>query len=280
MKTEICKSNVTTRIKNGVVVCAVHPQLGPLYWEVIQGGKAGGTVTCSITDELDAALVLEADWRTTDRDGQGDHMKRVERDLVTEYRVLEFDGWYDEVEYEGSLTDLEMCSGQSGAEFLKWLQTANWVDVPGPNTAEQSAIPGDAIAREAPVSQEVHEITIWEHGRLAATRGVSSSENPYAHDTRPHDEWRRGFMHGYGFLKEQTVVAGKSVVTPKPVMAVEYFPDHSVWAAANRMQMKLGLREDELAARFGVSRERLRAEMIRHNYWDDDAIPMGIREAS
>lgn len=280
MTTEIGYSNLTTRINTGVVVCAVHPQLGPLYWEVIQEGKAGGAVTCSITDQLDAALVLDANWRTIDQDGQGDHMKRVERDMVTEYRVLEFDGWYDEVEYTGGLAELDECSGQSGAEFLKWLQTADWVDVSGPDTSEELAILGVAIERVAPTNQEDGAITPWEDGRLAATRGASSSENPYGRDTRHHDEWSRGYEHGSGFMKEPIPVPGISVLLPKPVMAVEYFPDHTVWAAANRMQMKLGLREEELAARFGVSRERLRKEMIRHHYWDDDAIPLGIREAS
>lgn len=279
MTTEIGYSNVTTRIKNGVVVCAVHPQLGLLYWELIRGSKAGGPVTCSITDQLDAALVLDADWRTNDLDGQGDHMKRVERDMVTEYRLLEFDGWYDEVVYAGGMAELDTCSGQSGAEFLKWLRTAKWVDCPGPDSAKQSAMPGVSVEREEPAYQE-DVITVWESGRLAATQGAGHGENPYRQDTRNHDEWRRGFEHGEGLLKEQTAVAGGSVLLPKPVIAVEYFPDHTVWAAANRMQMKLGLREEELAARFGVTREHLRGEMIRHNYWDDDAIPLGIREAS
>lgn len=123
-------------------------------------------------------------------------------------------------------------------------------------------------------------ITSWEAGRLAATNEGSCSDNPYLPNTRDHDEWNRGFVYGVGEGKVNSRVVIGSVETPYPVMAAGNLPERSFWAAANQVQISDGLQEEQLAARLGVTPDCLRTAMIHHRFWDDDAIPLGIRAAS
>lgn len=125
-------------------------------------------------------------------------------------------------------------------------------------------------------------ITSWEAGRQAATEKGSFSDNPYLPNTRDHDEWARGFAYGsrdtFGF-GAATKVDGP-VVTPVPKTQVQHLPERSFWVEANRLQLAHSLSNEQLAARLGVRLEQLNEAMIMHRFYDADAIPVGMREAS
>lgn len=121
-------------------------------------------------------------------------------------------------------------------------------------------------------------VTPWEAGRQAAKLKEGFS-NPFEANTFNHDEWAKGFAHGVS----QDAVAvppsiNASVVVSLPLMEVQHLPERSFWAEANRLSVG-GMPEGALAARLGVSRDQLSAAMVLHHFWDEDAIPLGVREA-
>ncbi|MBF6042917.1 hypothetical protein K5E40_18920 [Pseudomonas baetica] len=122
-------------------------------------------------------------------------------------------------------------------------------------------------------------VTPWEAGRQAANLKEGFTSNPFETNTFNHAEWAKGFAHGVSHdapAVSQSINA--SVVVSLPLMEVQHLPDRAFWAEANRLSVG-GMSEFALAARLGVSRDQLSAGMILHHFWDEDAIPLGIREA-
>lgn len=123
-------------------------------------------------------------------------------------------------------------------------------------------------------------ITSWEAGRQAASQEGSYRDNPYRPDSRDYDEWNRGFAHGVSESKVPFATIQGCVEAQIPSLVVEHLPERSFWAIANQVQISHGLEDVQLAARIGIPCDFLRSEMIRHHFWDDDGIPLGIRQAS
>lgn len=127
---------MSTRIRTGVVVTAHHPTLGPLYWELLSEASVGAPDFHSVSQNIERALLLEPDWREKDRGFYGDHLQRVLREQASVYRDREYWGVDVKIIFEGNLASLHEKSGQSEEDFLAWMQTVEWVDVPGPSRVE------------------------------------------------------------------------------------------------------------------------------------------------
>ncbi|HCF2896479.1 TPA: hypothetical protein NID31_006619, partial [Pseudomonas aeruginosa] len=132
-------SEPTVRQRTGVVITAVHPTLGPLYWEFVSEASVGGPDYHSITTRIDRALLLDPDWRTTSTFRlHSNHMERVLRDQVTVVDDCDPDGGpWSQIDFEGELSALHSQSGQSDEEFLDWIRSAEWGDTPGPVVIER-----------------------------------------------------------------------------------------------------------------------------------------------
>ncbi|MBX9405604.1 hypothetical protein K5E40_07895 [Pseudomonas baetica] len=126
------------RTRTGVVVSATHPTLGPLYWEFVSERSVGGPDYYSISTSMARALLLEPGWReTSDFRYYGGHLSQVIRNQAREYRNPEYWGVDLVVELEDGLASLQAQSDQTEIEFLAWLRTAEWIDVPGPTVIEE-----------------------------------------------------------------------------------------------------------------------------------------------
>ncbi|MCP1652303.1 hypothetical protein [Pseudomonas nitroreducens] len=161
-------SEPTVRQRTGVVITAVHPTLGPLYWEFISEASVGGPDYHSITAHIDRALLLAADWRLTPTFKlHSNHMTRVLRDQVTVVDDYDTDGGHwSQIDFDGELSALHSQSGQSDKEFLEWIRSAEWCDIPGPVVVETLVDHGyfyewerskmsDAISHRGPVDLTV-----------------------------------------------------------------------------------------------------------------------------
>lgn len=161
-------SEPTVRQRTGVVITAVHPTLGPLYWEFVSEASVGGPDYHSITTRIDRALLLDPDWRTTSTFRlHSNHMERVLRDQVTVVDDCDPDGGpWSQIDFEGELSALHSQSGQSDEEFLDWMRSAEWGDTPGPVVIERLVDHGyyyewersemsDALSHRGPVDLTV-----------------------------------------------------------------------------------------------------------------------------
>ncbi|RMM39219.1 hypothetical protein QO021_29300 (plasmid) [Pseudomonas amygdali pv. lachrymans] len=122
-------------------------------------------------------------------------------------------------------------------------------------------------------------VTPWEAGRQAAKLKEGFTSNPFETNTINHAEWAKGFAHGVS--QESPKVAPSivdSVVASLPLMYLQHLPNRAFWAEANRLSVT-GISKAALAARLGVSCDQLCAGMVLHNFWDEDGIPLGLREA-
>ncbi|PBM80184.1 hypothetical protein [Pseudomonas aeruginosa] len=161
-------SEPTLRQRTGVVIMAVHPALGPLYWEFVSEASVGGPDYHSITTRIDRALLLAPDWRTSSTFRlHSNHMERVLRDQVTVVDDFDPDGGpWSQIDFEGELSALHSQSGQSDKEFLDWIRSAEWGDAPGPVVIERLVDHGyfyewerssmsDALSHRGPVDLTV-----------------------------------------------------------------------------------------------------------------------------
>lgn len=144
---------VAVRVSTGVNVSAMHPTLGPLYWQFLSGAECNSPDFYGITDDVEdeGVLILSRTWR----DGpqafmHRSHMGQIlnDDDLIS-YNLNEFGEPLDEdgCEFDehgdpimvttlhGVLRIYQEKSGQSVAEFLNWLRRAEWVDTPSPQRA-------------------------------------------------------------------------------------------------------------------------------------------------
>lgn len=127
-----------TRTRTGVVVCACHPALGLLYWELVDESSVGAEDYCSISQSMERALLLEPGWRDTDRGFYSRHLQEVLRQHVEAYHDPEYWGCGTRIIFSDALNPLQEQSGQTEEEFLNWLKSAKWVDVPGPSRIERT----------------------------------------------------------------------------------------------------------------------------------------------
>lgn len=104
------------RIRSGVVVSAIHPTLGALYWYYSDESSVGGPDYYGLTDRPYRALLMDTGWRTG---RHRDHVSMVVREL-------EDDDWHTN-------------AGQSREQFVDWLRQAHWVDEVALHRAERLA---------------------------------------------------------------------------------------------------------------------------------------------
>jgi hypothetical protein len=119
------------RTRTGVVVMATHPAIGALYWYFVSEASVNGPDLYSLTDNLDRAYLLDAGLRSR----CGEHMAAVLRDRDQIYLIGGYDDQgneWSQMELEGPLATLQRRSGQTPEEFVEWLRSAEWVDIPGP----------------------------------------------------------------------------------------------------------------------------------------------------
>lgn len=108
------------RVRVGVLVGALHPTIGRIYWEFSDESSVNGADYYGLTTCPSKAVLLEEEWRTNSgwlRHGQ--HIPRVGRELLEDDR-----GWPTK-------------SGQTLADFLDWINSAEWEDLRAPARAEQ-----------------------------------------------------------------------------------------------------------------------------------------------
>lgn len=125
-----------------VVVSAIHPSLGPLYWAYTDGSDHNAPDCYSITSSVENALALSKGWR------EGimawhyrDHMAKVMADEEQFEQFHDLDetvdgGWGTATHLHGMLAVLQQRSGQDVEVFAEWLATAVWQDVAIPSRAQ------------------------------------------------------------------------------------------------------------------------------------------------
>lgn len=120
---------------NEVLVVAVHPVLGNVYWSFCWGGDCNSVDHFGVTDIPTFALRLAYGWR------QQDHLAWEHSQHITKVFDPEaVDGDYAEVDepetgeviqrLSGVLACLQSRSGQTVEEFRRWMFRAEWVDIP------------------------------------------------------------------------------------------------------------------------------------------------------
>ncbi|MGE8065137.1 hypothetical protein [Pseudomonas sp. NPDC089569] len=126
-----------------------------------------------------------------------------------------------------------------------------------------------------------HEVTAWELGRKASLSNGGLDNNPWPSGSWDHDEWARGFEHGRRYDNQKgTDIETVAVVETPLAYPVEPLTERSFWAAANDMQLDQHLSVDQLAGRLGVDVQIVQRSMVAHQFYDEDAIPLGIRVAN
>lgn len=109
-----------TRLRTGVVVTAVHPVLGRLFWCFVDESSVNGNDYYGFTAHIERAVLLDRNWRTSRYDSSR-HQNHVSWAINQLER--DEDMWYEK-------------SGQSKKEFYAWLKSADWYDMPVPARAE------------------------------------------------------------------------------------------------------------------------------------------------
>jgi len=121
-------------MQHDVMVSAVHPVLGRLYWVYESGADCNAPDYYGITDCRSSAMLLPHYWRQHDylcwRHRSHIYSVFGSNDHSTDYTVTEDDSGELHQEMSGLLGRLQARSGQSVEEFRLWLFRANWADAP------------------------------------------------------------------------------------------------------------------------------------------------------
>ena len=120
-----------------VMVGAMHPTLGMVYWETTASGddhiEPGQR---SLTRDPYAAIVLAHGWREASYRAR--HALHIHQILADGVQVNEYPVSDDKdepqlmTELGGQIAELQMQSRQTPSEFVAWLRTAPWKDCPAP----------------------------------------------------------------------------------------------------------------------------------------------------
>lgn len=134
-------TNDKVRTRTGVVVTATHPAVGPLYWYFVSEASVNAPDYYSLTDCLEHAHLLDTGWR--DAKGRSRCDRHVAEILSDPDQVGLIGGYDDQghewsqIELGGPLADFLKRSSQSAEEFIAWLRSAEWIDIPGPACVER-----------------------------------------------------------------------------------------------------------------------------------------------
>lgn len=144
-------------MKHEVMVSAVHPVLGRLYWVYESGADCNAADYFSITSHRPSALLLPQNWRCHDHLNwcHKSHLYSVfdTEDHDTDYSVSEDDETGERFQkMTGLLGSLQSHSGQTVEEFRLWLFRANWQDIP------KLVIVGAEFQADSPQHQKLDEL--------------------------------------------------------------------------------------------------------------------------
>lgn len=122
-------------MRHKVMVSAVHPVLGRLYWVYESGADCNERDYYGITDRRPSAMLLPQKWRSHDF-WNWRHRSHVYSVFDTENNDCDYSANEDDEtgelhqEMKGLLGMLQSRSGQTVEEFRLWLYRANWADIP------------------------------------------------------------------------------------------------------------------------------------------------------
>ncbi|WP_409286913.1 hypothetical protein [Pseudomonas guariconensis] len=127
-------SGIALDVPRAVVVSALHPTLGLLYWSFIHGGDHNAADCYTLTRDVGQALTLHKGWRNGIMAWHYlDHMNKVMADEEQFDQGFDLDSsedgeWAQVSHLGGALKNLQEQSGQGVEEFADWLTTAVWAD--------------------------------------------------------------------------------------------------------------------------------------------------------
>lgn len=118
-----------------VMISAVHPVLGRLYWVYVSGADCNAPDYFGVSDHRSSAMLLPLGWRNDDflQWRHKGHMYSVfDADLHgCDYSAKEDDDTGElHQDMTGLLGRLQSLSGQTVEEFRLWLFRAKWTDIP------------------------------------------------------------------------------------------------------------------------------------------------------
>lgn len=122
-------------MKPQVMISAVHPVLGRLYWVYVSNACCNAPDYFGVTKHRSSAMLLPQCWRTDDflQWRHKGHMYTVleENQYGSDYWVEENDETGElHQSMTGALGELQSLSGQTVEEFRLWLFRAKWADIP------------------------------------------------------------------------------------------------------------------------------------------------------
>lgn len=121
-------------MQHDVMVSAVHPVLGRLYWVYESGSDCNAPDYYGITNCRTSAMLLPHYWRKNDylwwRHRSHIYSVFGSDDHASDYTVTEGDSGELHQEMSGLLGSLQARSGQTVEEFRLWLFRAVWSDTP------------------------------------------------------------------------------------------------------------------------------------------------------
>jgi hypothetical protein len=119
-------------VGKGVVVAALHPNAGPVYWYFVDESDCNAPNYYGVTDDLDSATVFKSGYyhgrcfesfRSSFLQGISE-TEEVWDDEVGEYDFVENYSW--------RVVKLAEKAGCTPREFAAWLYKATWVEYPAP----------------------------------------------------------------------------------------------------------------------------------------------------
>jgi hypothetical protein len=119
-------------VSKGMVVAALHPVAGPIYWNFVDESDCNAPDHYGITDRLESATVFKSGYY---HGRSFDSFKSCCLEDLVEYEEL----WNEEKEdldfitkYSWKVQDLAAKAGCTPAEIAAWLRSVTWVEYPAP----------------------------------------------------------------------------------------------------------------------------------------------------
>lgn len=125
-------------VQTTVVISAIHPTLGPVYWCFVDGSDHNASNCYTLTTSLEYAMTLRKGWREGIMAwSHRDHMNKLMLDTEQFQQEHDIDEtrnctWSTTTTLGGHLKSLQLRSGQNVDAFTAWLTSAAWLDVEAP----------------------------------------------------------------------------------------------------------------------------------------------------
>lgn len=119
-------------MRNGVVVAALHPIAGPVYWHFVDESDCNAPDYYGVTDDLDSATVFKSGYYL------GRSFLSFRSNCLEDLSESE-EVWNEELEkfdfienYSWNVVKLAENAGCTPKELIAWLNRATWVEYPAP----------------------------------------------------------------------------------------------------------------------------------------------------